>query len=155
MCLCGFAFPLLPWAPDPSELTGFLLPYRSPDEALPGGLGCTSGSGHYTLERAPHATSDISEVVCEKAEKEAQLAVQRVDEQGEAMKQFDLNYGSKCCLTSSGGEDPGETGPCSVGCHLHPLVHGLDLWTDPGPPSRAAVASKTDMTPALVWLIAC
>lgn len=150
MCLCGFAFPLLPRALDPAELTGLLLPYRSPDEALPGGLGCTSGSSHYALERAAHAPSDVPDAACEKAEKEAQLAVQRADEQGEALKQFDLNYGSKCCLTSSGGEDPGKTGPCSAGCHLCPLAHGLDLWTGPAPHSRAAVASKTDMTPALV-----
>ncbi|XP_036892841.1 protein PRRC2B isoform X3 [Sturnira hondurensis] len=83
-----------------------LKPKRSPDEALPGGLGCTSGSTHYTLERAAHATSDIPEAACEKAEKEAQLAVQRVDEQGEAMKQFDLNYGNS--IIENCGSSPGE-----------------------------------------------
>lgn len=73
--------------------TSFL--YRSPDEALPGGLGCSGGSSHYALERAAHATSDIPEASCEKAEKEAKLAAQRAGEQGETMKQFDLNYGSE------------------------------------------------------------
>lgn len=76
-----------------SELMRSFL-YRTPDEALPGGLGCSSGSGHYTLERAAHATSDIPEASCEKAE-ETTLAAQRAGEQGEAMKQFDLNYGSE------------------------------------------------------------
>ncbi|KAM5328527.1 protein PRRC2B isoform 3-T3 [Glossophaga mutica] len=79
---------------------------RSPDEALPGGLGCTSGSGHYTLERAAHAPSDIPEAACEKAEKAAQLAMQRVDEPGEAMKQFDLNYGNS--IIENSGSSPGE-----------------------------------------------
>ncbi|KAM5259345.1 protein PRRC2B isoform 4-T4 [Hipposideros larvatus] len=75
---------------------------RSPDEALPGGLG----SGHYTLERAAHATSDISEASCEKAEKEAKLAAQRAGEQGETMKQFDLNYGNS--IIENCGSSPGE-----------------------------------------------
>lgn len=78
---------------------------RTPDEALPGGLGCSSGSGHYTLERAAHATSDIPEASCEKAE-ETTLAAQRAGEQGEAMKQFDLNYGNS--IIENCGSSPGE-----------------------------------------------
>uniref|UniRef100_A0A452QXR5 Proline rich coiled-coil 2B n=1 Tax=Ursus americanus TaxID=9643 RepID=A0A452QXR5_URSAM len=53
----------------------------------------SGGSSHYTLERAAHATSDVPEAPCEKAEKEAKLAAQRAGEQGETLKQFDLNYG--------------------------------------------------------------
>ncbi|XP_070108017.1 protein PRRC2B isoform X17 [Equus caballus] len=79
---------------------------RSPDEALPGGLGCSSGSGHYTLERAAHAASDIPEASCEKAEKEAKLAAQRAGEQGETIKQFDLNYGN--AIIENCGSSPGE-----------------------------------------------
>lgn len=82
---------LLPQPGAASELTRSSFLYRSPDEALPGGLG----SSHYTLERAAHATADIPEASCEKAEKEAKLAAQRAGEQGETMKQFDLNYGSE------------------------------------------------------------
>ncbi|XP_026959900.1 protein PRRC2B [Sagmatias obliquidens] len=81
---------------------------RSPDDSLPGGLGCSSGSGHYTLERAAHATSDIPEASCEKAEKEAQLAAQRAGEQGETMKPFDLNYGN--AGVENCGSSPGEEG---------------------------------------------
>ncbi|XP_066896542.1 protein PRRC2B isoform X29 [Kogia breviceps] len=81
---------------------------RSPDDTLPGGLGCSSGSGHYTLERAAHATSDIAEASCEKAEKEAQLAAQRAGEQGETMKPFDLNYGN--AGVENCGSSPGEEG---------------------------------------------
>ncbi|XP_057581298.1 protein PRRC2B isoform X4 [Hippopotamus amphibius kiboko] len=79
---------------------------RSPDEALPGGLGCSSGSGHYTLERAAHATSDMPDTSCEKAEKEAKLAAQRAGEQGETMKPFDLNYGN--AIIENCGSSPGE-----------------------------------------------
>ncbi|XP_055397422.1 protein PRRC2B isoform X12 [Bubalus kerabau] len=79
---------------------------RSPDEALPGGLGCGSGSGHYTLERAAHAASDVTEASCEKAEKEAKLAAQRSGEQGETMKPFDLNYGH--AIIENCGSSPGE-----------------------------------------------
>ncbi|XP_024617989.1 protein PRRC2B [Neophocaena asiaeorientalis asiaeorientalis] len=81
---------------------------RSPDDTLPGGLGCSSGSGHYTLERAAHATSDIPEASCEKADKEAQLAAQRAGEQGETMKPFDLNYGN--AGVENCGSSPGEEG---------------------------------------------
>ncbi|XP_036185177.1 protein PRRC2B isoform X2 [Myotis myotis] len=73
---------------------------RTPDEALPGGH-----SSHYTLERAAHATSGVPEAACEKAE-EATLAAQRVGEQGEAMKQFDLNYGNS--ILENCGTSPGE-----------------------------------------------
>ncbi|CAK7291677.1 Protein PRRC2B [Vulpes lagopus] len=79
---------------------------RSPDEALPGGLGCSGGSSHYALERAAHATSDIPEASCEKTEKEAKLAAQRAGEQGETMKQFDLNYGNS--IIENCGSSPGE-----------------------------------------------
>ncbi|XP_059514336.1 protein PRRC2B isoform X2 [Myotis daubentonii] len=73
---------------------------RSPDEALPGGH-----SSHYALERAAHATSDVPEAAGEKAE-EATLAAQRVGEQGEALKQFDLNYGNS--ILENCGTSPGE-----------------------------------------------
>ncbi|XP_047556611.1 protein PRRC2B isoform X11 [Lutra lutra] len=80
---------------------------RSPDEALPGGLGGGGGgSGHYALERPAHATSDTPDAPCEKAEKEAKLAVQRAGEQGETMKQFDLNYGNS--IIENCGSSPGE-----------------------------------------------
>ncbi|XP_032163800.1 protein PRRC2B isoform X7 [Mustela erminea] len=79
---------------------------RSPDEALPGGLGGGGGgSGHYALERPAHATSDAPDVPCEKAE-EAKLAVQRAGEQGETMKQFDLSYGNS--IIENCGSSPGE-----------------------------------------------
>ncbi|KAB0407126.1 hypothetical protein E2I00_004282, partial [Balaenoptera physalus] len=118
---------------------------RSPDDTLPGGLGCSSGSGHYTLERAAHATSDIPEASCEKAEKEAQLAAQRAGEQGETMKPFDLNYGNAIvenCGSSPGEETevgsvvaegfiegdwsrvtPAETGPSRTQASVSPEVH--------------------------------
>uniref|UniRef100_A0A8C7ETY1 Proline rich coiled-coil 2B n=1 Tax=Neovison vison TaxID=452646 RepID=A0A8C7ETY1_NEOVI len=80
---------------------------RCPDEALPGGLGGGGGgSGHYALERPAHATSDAPDVPCEKAEKEAKLAVQRAGEQGETMKQFDLSYGNS--IIENCGSSPGE-----------------------------------------------
>ncbi|XP_037654545.1 protein PRRC2B isoform X5 [Choloepus didactylus] len=82
---------------------------RSPEEALSGGLGgCNSGSGHspYTLERAAHANSDIPEVSNKKAEKESKLAAQRAGDQGETMKQFDLNYGN--AIIENCGSSPGE-----------------------------------------------
>uniref|UniRef100_A0A452UW80 Proline rich coiled-coil 2B n=1 Tax=Ursus maritimus TaxID=29073 RepID=A0A452UW80_URSMA len=79
---------------------------RSPEEALPGGLGCSGGSSHYALERAAHATSDVPEAPCEKAEKEAKLAAQRAGEQGETLKQFDLNYGNS--IIENCGSSPGE-----------------------------------------------
>ncbi|EFB25088.1 hypothetical protein PANDA_003261, partial [Ailuropoda melanoleuca] len=79
---------------------------RSPEEALPGGLGCSGASSHYALERAAHATSDVPEAPCEKAEKEAKLAAQRAGEQGETMKQFDLNYGNS--IIENCGSSPGE-----------------------------------------------
>ncbi|XP_066222967.1 protein PRRC2B isoform X2 [Saccopteryx leptura] len=78
---------------------------RSPEEAMPGGLGCGSGSGHYTLERAAHATSDVPEA-CEKVDKEVTSASQRAGEQGETMKQFDLNYGNS--IIENCGPSPGE-----------------------------------------------
>lgn len=71
---------------------------RSPDEALPGGLGCSGGSSHSSscaLERATHASSQSSEATSKKTEKEAALAAQRASEQEEARKPFDLGYGSE------------------------------------------------------------
>ncbi|XP_042103981.1 protein PRRC2B isoform X14 [Ovis aries] len=79
---------------------------RSPDEALPGGLGCSSGSGHYTLERATRAAADVPEASCEGAEKEARLAAQRSGEQGETVKPFDLSYGH--AIIENCGSSPGE-----------------------------------------------
>ncbi|XP_070286528.1 protein PRRC2B isoform X9 [Myotis yumanensis] len=86
--------------PKPSDTLATDMHVRTPDEALPGGH-----SGHYTLERAAHATSDVPEAACEKAE-EATLAAQRVGEPGEAMKQFDLNYGNS--ILENCGPSPGE-----------------------------------------------
>lgn len=75
---------------------------RSPDEALPGGLGCSNGShSSYALERTTHASSDSPETTSKKAEKEAALAAQRAGEQQEeARKQFDLGYGSESGIDS-------------------------------------------------------
>ncbi|XP_048201173.1 protein PRRC2B isoform X3 [Perognathus longimembris pacificus] len=82
---------------------------RSPDEALPGGLGCGAGSGHapYALERATRAGSDSPDLSGEKAEKEAALAARRASEQEEARKPFDLSYGNAIIenCTSSPGEE--------------------------------------------------
>lgn len=102
---CRFSFSLLLQPSAALELTRSSFLYRSPEEALPGGLGCSGGSSHYTLERAAHATSDVPEAPCEKAEKEAKLAAQRAGEQGETLKQFDLNYGSESVFR--GKESPG------------------------------------------------
>ncbi|XP_042768646.1 protein PRRC2B isoform X11 [Panthera leo] len=79
---------------------------RSPDEALPAGLGCSSGSSHYVLERVAHGASDIPEASCETAEEAAKLVAQRAGEQGETMKQFDLNYGNS--IIENCGSSPGE-----------------------------------------------
>ncbi|XP_061055727.1 protein PRRC2B isoform X16 [Eubalaena glacialis] len=92
--------------PKSSDTLAMDMHVRSPDDTLPGGLGCSSGSGHYTLERAARATSDIPEAACEKAEKEAQLAAQRAGEQGETVKPFDLNYGN--AIVENCGSSPGE-----------------------------------------------
>ncbi|XP_042819950.1 protein PRRC2B isoform X11 [Panthera tigris] len=79
---------------------------RSPDEALPAGLGCSSGSSHYVLERVAHGASDIPEASCETAEEAAKLVAQRAGEQGETMKQFDLSYGNS--IVENCGSSPGE-----------------------------------------------
>uniref|UniRef100_A0A8C9A842 Proline rich coiled-coil 2B n=1 Tax=Prolemur simus TaxID=1328070 RepID=A0A8C9A842_PROSS len=95
--------------PKSSDTLAVDMHVRSPDEALPGGLsGCSSGSGHspYTLERAAHANTDLPEASTKKAEKEAKLAAQRAGEQGETMKQFDLNYGN--AIIENCGSSPGE-----------------------------------------------
>ncbi|KAM5299286.1 protein PRRC2B isoform 2-T2 [Ctenodactylus gundi] len=82
---------------------------RSPDEALPGGLGSgSSGSSHsaYALERAARASPDSPEATSKQAE-EATLMAQRASEQEEACKQFDLSYGNAIIenCASSPGED--------------------------------------------------
>lgn len=83
------------------ELTASTFLCRSPDEALPGGLGCSSGNhSSYALERTTHASSDGPETTSKKTEKEASLAAQRAGEQEEARKQFDLGYGSESLLGS-------------------------------------------------------
>ncbi|XP_037654552.1 protein PRRC2B isoform X11 [Choloepus didactylus] len=95
--------------PKSSDTLAMDMHIRSPEEALSGGLGgCNSGSGHspYTLERAAHANSDIPEVSNKKAEKESKLAAQRAGDQGETMKQFDLNYGN--AIIENCGSSPGE-----------------------------------------------
>uniref|UniRef100_A0A250Y7Z5 Protein PRRC2B n=1 Tax=Castor canadensis TaxID=51338 RepID=A0A250Y7Z5_CASCN len=82
---------------------------RSPDEALPGGLGCSGGSSHSSscaLERATHASSQSSEATSKKTEKEAALAAQRASEQEEARKPFDLGYGN--AIIENCGSSPGE-----------------------------------------------
>lgn len=53
------------------------------------------------------------------------MAAQRVGEQGEAMKQFDLNYGSESFashLRGREGAEPCEMGPCPAGCQICPLT---------------------------------
>ncbi|XP_012876832.1 PREDICTED: protein PRRC2B isoform X6 [Dipodomys ordii] len=101
----GYALP----HPKPTDSLAVDLHVRSPDEALPGGLGCSGGSGHspYALERATHAGSDSPDLSGEKAEKEAALAARRVNEQEEARKPFDLSYGNAIIenCTSSPGEE--------------------------------------------------
>lgn len=78
---------------------------RSPEEALPGGLGGNHSS--YALERTNHASSDSPEATSKKAEKEAALAAQRAGEQQEeARKQFDLGYGSELGLGSGTWRTP-------------------------------------------------
>ncbi|XP_023371893.1 protein PRRC2B isoform X8 [Otolemur garnettii] len=95
--------------PKSSDTLAVDMHVRSPDEALPGGLsGCSSGSSHSpcSLDRAAHASTDVSEASSKKAEKEAKLAAQRAGEQGETMKQFDLNYGN--AIIENCGSSPGE-----------------------------------------------
>ncbi|XP_073872313.1 protein PRRC2B isoform X12 [Macaca fascicularis] len=107
MALQSKGYPLT--HPKSSDTLAMDMRVRSPDEALPGGLsGCNSGSGHspYALERAAHANADLPEASSKKAEKEAKLAAPRAGEQGEAMKQFDLNYGS--AIIENCGSSPGE-----------------------------------------------
>lgn len=107
-----------------------LLPLRSPDEVLPGGLGCSSESSPYALELAAHATADVPDAPCEKAEQEAKLAAQRPGEQGETMAQFDLSYGGKPHLTPSG-----------LGrARAKPACGAPELWARPWPRSRAKQA---------------
>ena len=119
-CVLGMYVVSPSWATSELMRSSFLS--RSPDEALPGGLGCGSGSGQYTLERAAHAASDVTEASCEKAEKEAKLAAQRSGEQGETMKPFDLNYGRECQLTSSGEEGSRQNGRGMGHGHHHGLL---------------------------------
>ncbi|XP_036607644.1 protein PRRC2B isoform X3 [Trichosurus vulpecula] len=82
---------------------------RSPEEALPGGVGnSNSGSSHstYSLERVAHTNSDITESPVKKPEKESKLAVQRAGEKGEALPQFDLSYGNT--IIDNRVSNPGE-----------------------------------------------
>ncbi|XP_031810727.1 protein PRRC2B isoform X8 [Sarcophilus harrisii] len=82
---------------------------RSPEEALPGGVGnSNSGSSHstYSLERVAHTNSDITESPVKKPEKESKLAVQRAGEKGEALPQFDLSYGNN--IIDNRVSNPGE-----------------------------------------------
>ncbi|XP_064379840.1 protein PRRC2B isoform X5 [Dromaius novaehollandiae] len=68
---------------------------RSPEEG--GGLGNTSsGSSHsiYSLDRASHANAETAEGPGKKPEKEPKSSAQRASEKGEALSQFELNYGS-------------------------------------------------------------
>ncbi|XP_015449680.1 protein PRRC2B isoform X3 [Pteropus alecto] len=92
--------------PKSSDALAMDMHVRSPDEALPGGLGCSSESSPYALELAAHTTADIPDAPCEKAEKEAKLAAQRASEQGETMAQFDLSYGNS--IIENCGSSPGE-----------------------------------------------
>ena len=119
-CVLGMYVVSPSWATSELMRSSFLS--RSPDEALPGGLGSGSGSGHYTLERAAHAASDVTEASCEKAEKEAKLAAQRSGEQGETMKPFDLNYGHGYQLKSSGEEGSRQNGGGMGYGHHHGLL---------------------------------
>ncbi|KYO23315.1 protein PRRC2B isoform B [Alligator mississippiensis] len=68
---------------------------RSPEEG--GSLGnASSGSSHsvYSLERASHTNSDSAEGPGKKVEKEPKSTAQRASDKGEAMSQFELNYGN-------------------------------------------------------------
>nr|XP_048288021.1 protein PRRC2B isoform X9 [Myodes glareolus] len=94
--------------PKPADTLAVDMHVRSPEEALPGGLGCSNGShSSYALERTTHASSDSPEASSKKAEKEAALAAQRAGEQQEeARKQFDLGYGN--AIIDNCGSSPGE-----------------------------------------------
>ncbi|XP_041531069.1 protein PRRC2B isoform X13 [Microtus oregoni] len=91
--------------PKPADTLAMDMHVRSPEEALPGGLGGSHSS--YALERTAHASSDSPEATSKKAEKEATLAAQRAGEQQEeARKQFDLGYGN--AIIDNCGSSPGE-----------------------------------------------
>ncbi|XP_005346143.1 protein PRRC2B isoform X6 [Microtus ochrogaster] len=91
--------------PKPADTLAMDMHVRSPEEALPGGLGGSHSS--YALERTTHASSDSPEATSKKAEKEAALAAQRAGEQQEeARKQFDLGYGN--AIIDNCGSSPGE-----------------------------------------------
>lgn len=102
---------------------------------MPGGLGCSSGSGHYTLERAAHAPADAPEAACEKAE-EATLAAQRAGEQAEAVTQFDLSYGSESVASSLPGKSQAKLGRPQSAARACPLAECLSLGAGPGLRSR-------------------
>ncbi|KFV76205.1 Protein PRRC2B [Struthio camelus australis] len=77
------------------NITLEVLRARSPEEG--GGLGNTSGgSSHsiYSLDRASHANAETAEGPGKKLEKEPKSTAQRASEKGEALSQFELNYGS-------------------------------------------------------------
>ncbi|XP_054996116.1 protein PRRC2B isoform X7 [Sorex araneus] len=93
--------------PKPGDALAMDMHVRSPDEALPAGLGGRGGgSSHYTLERPGPGPSELPEAVCDKAETDATLVVQRPGSQGEAPQQFDLSYGT--AILENRGPSPGE-----------------------------------------------
>lgn len=107
------------------------------------------------LERVAHGASDIPEASCETAEEAAKLVAQRAGEQGETMKQFDLNYGSES--VPSHLRAPQNRGPrwlSRVAGFAHPFSEHRGLWAGGGPSSRATLVSRTDMVPALLLLTA-
>ncbi|XP_029776088.1 protein PRRC2B isoform X4 [Suricata suricatta] len=104
MALQGKGYPLP--QPKASDTLAMDMHVRSPDDALPAGLACSSGSSHYVLERATHGASDLPEASRETAEDAAKLVAQRAGDQGETMKQFDLNYGNS--IIENCGSSPGE-----------------------------------------------
>lgn len=127
-CVLGVYATSPSWATSELMRSSFLS--RSPDEALPGGLGCSSGSGHYTLERATRAARWRPRASCEGRARPGWLPRGQA-EQGETVKPFDLSYGRECQLTSPGKEGPGEVG----GGHGHrrgllslPFAEHLRFW---------------------------
>lgn len=112
-------------------------------------------SSHYALERAAHAAADVPEAACEKAE-EATLAAQRVGEQGEAMKQFDLNYGSESVASHLWGREPsrGKWG-LALQAAKSALSLCLTLGGRPWALFRGTEMGRTGATPALVFLTVC
>lgn len=107
-CVLGVYAASPSWATS-ALMRSFSFLSRSPDEALPGGLGCSSGSGHYTLERQP-VLPLTSPLPVRGREEGGQAGVSEVRRAGETVKPFDLSYGRECQLTFQGKEGPGEVG---------------------------------------------